>query len=621
MWHDVETTKDLLNFGVVAKIAAELVRDSGNQPLSIGVSGSWGTGKSSLVKMIGTALAKEDISKDKYIFLEFNAWLYQGYDDARMALLQSVADKLCAETNKRKTCIDKALDFAKRVKWLQFGKFILPTATGAILGGALGGPLGAMVGAVGGLCKDTTPSPEDLEKVKTAYANLQPELSGLMRDRESRSLPQEINELRFVFADLLASLNVKLVVLVDDLDRCLPSTAISTLEAMRLLLFMPRTAFIIAADEEMIRGAVRMHFGDGNMGENLATSYFDKLIQIPLRVPRLGTTEVKAYLILLFADLMVRRGIITENVRTTAESVILGVVRKSWTGGLTRKKMEEAFGSMSDKLNTEIDLADQLAGLLVSADRIAGNPRLIKRFLNNLLIRDAIAKAEGMSISFDQLVKLQLFERCASPAAFEYLIKQVAESENGRVTFLATIEEQLARGETYVAADSSWEGSFIEDWVKLNPKLGGTDLRPLLHLSRDRTLSLASFDELSPDGRALLDALLVATTLMPPLVAQLKQLGEGESERILNRIHRRARANQWDRAIITQALHVPKAFPSLAPSYVRLLNEMPAAQRPAPLIPRLSSEPWAKDILKRWGEDNNSPIAVRNAINKPGRIS
>lgn len=621
MWHDVETTKDLLNFDIVAKIAAQLVRDSGGHPLSIGVSGSWGTGKSSLVKMIGAALAKEDSSKDKYIFLEFNAWLYQGYDDARMALLQSVADKLCAEADERKSCIEKALDFAKRVKWLRAGKLLLPTITGAVIGGALGGPLGAMVGAVGGLCKDTMPSPEDLEKVKTAYANLQPELSELMRERESRSLPQEINELRLVFADLLTSLDVKLVVLVDDLDRCLPSTAISTLEAMRLLLFMPRTAFIIAADEEMIRGAVRMHFGDGNMGENLATSYFDKLIQVPLRVPRLGTTEVRAYLILLFADLMVRRGTITENVRTTAESIILGAVRKSWAGGLTRKKMEEAFGSMSDKLNTEIDLADQLAGLLVSADRIAGNPRLIKRFLNNLLIRDAIAKAEGMSISFDQLVKLQLFERCASPAAFEYLIKQVAESENGRVTFLATIEEQLARGETYVAADSSWEGSFIEDWVKLNPKLGSTDLRPLLHLSRDRTLSLASFDELSPDGRALLDALLVAANFMPPLVAQLKQLGEGESERILNRIHRRARANQWDRAILTQALHVPKAFPSLAPSYVRLLNEIPAAKRPAPLIPRLSNEPWAKDILKRWGEDNNSPIAVRNAVNKPGAVS
>lgn len=41
MWNDVETTKDLLNFTVVAKTAAQLVRDSSGQPIFIGISGSW----------------------------------------------------------------------------------------------------------------------------------------------------------------------------------------------------------------------------------------------------------------------------------------------------------------------------------------------------------------------------------------------------------------------------------------------------------------------------------------------------------------------------------------------------------------------------------------------------
>jgi predicted KAP-like P-loop ATPase len=99
--------------------------------------------------------------------------------------------------------------------------------------------------------------------------------------------------LRKAFEELLAELNVRLVVLVDDLDRCLPHTAISTLEAMRLLLYVKCTAFIIAADEQMIRGAVRAHFGEV-VNDELVTSYFDKLIQVPLRVPRLGVNEVAA---------------------------------------------------------------------------------------------------------------------------------------------------------------------------------------------------------------------------------------------------------------------------------------------------------------------------------------
>jgi hypothetical protein len=188
MWHDVETTKDLLNFTVVADTAAQLVRESAGQPLSIGVSGSWGTGKSSLVKMIGGSLKAADADASNYLFLEFNAWLYQGYDDARMALLQSVADKLLAEAEARKTHVDKAIEFTKRVNWLRVGKLLAPTVSGALMGGALGGPLGAVIGAVGGLCKaGSTPTTEDIEKVKDAYAALQPELADLLKEKDTRS--------------------------------------------------------------------------------------------------------------------------------------------------------------------------------------------------------------------------------------------------------------------------------------------------------------------------------------------------------------------------------------------------------------------------------------------------
>jgi predicted KAP-like P-loop ATPase len=74
-----------------------------------------------------------------------------------------------------------------------------------------------------------------------------------------------------------------LVVLIDDLDRCLAETTVSTLEGMRLFLFLENAAFVIAADTEMIKHAVRRHF-DG-VNDDLVTNYFDKLIQVPIRVP------------------------------------------------------------------------------------------------------------------------------------------------------------------------------------------------------------------------------------------------------------------------------------------------------------------------------------------------
>jgi predicted KAP-like P-loop ATPase len=614
MWHDVETTKDLLNFSVVAETAAQLIRESSGEPISIGISGKWGTGKSSLVKMIGNSLKNADENK-KYIFLEFNAWLYQGYDDARMALLQSVADKLVAESKSRQTAVDKAIDFAKRINWLRLGKLILPTTYGAVVGGTLAGPLGALLGAASGLIKGTgQPSTEDIEKLRVAYEAVQPELVGILKDKEQISLPEEISALRNTFEDLLKTMDITLVVLVDDLDRCLPTTAISTLEAMRLLLFLKRTAFIIAADEEMIRGAVRAHFNDIDLTEDLVTSYFDKLIQVPLQVPRLGVIEVKAFLILLFSDLAKQRGEITAEELAEAEKVVLLAARQPWAGGLTRKKMQEAFGAKAAKLSKEIDLADQLASIMVSAERIAGNPRLIKRFLNNLLIRDAVAKAQGMAISFDQLVKLQLFERNASSAAFDYLIKQLAAQEDGKAAFIAKIEETLTKDEVYQAPDKSWDSPFILEWLKLNPKLGEVDLRPLLYLSRDRSLSLARFDEISPEGKTLLEAILEAKNFMQPLVDQLKSLDEMDAERILTRILRQARSDQWDRTRLIQALHVPKAFPGLGSTFVNFLNEIPTDRRPAPLIPLLKGEAWAQEMLQQWSADQRSPQPVKKAI-------
>lgn len=620
MWNDIETNKDLLNFTVVAKTAAQLVRQSNGEPISIGISGNWGAGKSSLVKMIGASL-KDTTTEDsnKYIFLEFNAWLYQGYEDARIALLQSVSDKLLKEAEIRKSGIEKAVEFAKRVNWLHIAKLAAPVASGALVGGTLGGPLGAVIGAVGGLVKsDGNPSSEDLAKLKDAYSALKPELSGLLKERKVQSLPQEIEELRVSFAELLKELEITLVVLVDDLDRCLPETAISTLEAMRLLLFIPNTAFIIAADEQMIRNAVRSHFTNVNISDEHVTSYFDKLIQIPLRVPRLGVAEVKGYLVLLFAELALRNKVISKESLDNAEEVILKAVSQSWAGGLTRKKIEDAFGDDATKLNMEIDLADQIAGIMVSTDRIGGNPRLIKRFLNNLMIRDTIAKAQGLTIAFDQLIKLQLFERCATPAAFEYLVKNISQ-EDGKCNKLAEIEIALLKGEQAEISDDSWKNPFVSEWLKLSPPLGEQDLRPLLYLSRDKAMILASFDEISQEARALLEALLEAKNIIPPLIEQLKTIGEIEAERILNRIMRQARATQWNSETLVQALHVTKAYPVLGSKFVGFLSEIPSNKRSAVIVPHIREEQWAKGMLKQWSEDSQTPIAVKNAIDALGR--
>ncbi len=611
MWNDVEAKTDLLNFSHVAKAAAQLIQDAGGEPLTIGVSGSWGTGKSSLVKMIGAEL-KDRTAGEKYVFLEFNAWLYQGYDDARQALLDSVADKLVAIAESRKTAVDKAWGFVKRIKLLRVGRMLAPIGVQALVGGTLGGPLGALVGAVSGMVHAGNVVEADIEKIKSAYGALQPEFAGLLKEKSERSLPQEIEALRGAFKDLLNELDVTLVVLVDDLDRCLPDTAIDTLEAMRLLLHVERTAFIIAADEGMIRSAVRAHFKDAEISNELVTSYFDKLIQVPLQVPRLGTSEVKAYLVLLLTDLACRRGQISRETMNEAQQKVLELAKRGWAG-ISATDIRAAFGAEAVKVAKEIDLADQLAHILASADQIAGNPRLIKRFLNNLMIRETIAKSQGMTIGFSELVKLQLFERCATTMGFEHLAKAVAGSDDGKVQFLAELEAAAQKGDAW-AAPTPWPQPFYEQWVKMAPQLGDVDLRPLMHLSRDRKLAIAAYDELGQEAQKMLEALLSATSVIPTLVDQIKALGEGDAERVLTRLGRKARTDQFTAESIARCLNITKAFPTLGPQLALLLNEIPAARRPVALVPLLQNEAWATNELQRWESDTDTPPPVKRAI-------
>lgn len=90
------------------------------------------------------------------------------------------------------------------------------------------------------------------EAIKTA--------EGLIKPKHQSSPPKEIQALRDNLEDTLETLAITLVVLIDDLDRCLPETTISTLEAIRLFLLLKNTAFVIAADNDLIKHAVRRHF-------------------------------------------------------------------------------------------------------------------------------------------------------------------------------------------------------------------------------------------------------------------------------------------------------------------------------------------------------------------------
>src|SRR5688500_13387619 len=90
MWSDNETIEDLLGFEVHADLLKEVVQDTSLLPVTIGVFGDWGNGKTSIMRMLEKKLNEDD----EVAVLYFDAWLFEGYDDAKSALISSIIKQL-----------------------------------------------------------------------------------------------------------------------------------------------------------------------------------------------------------------------------------------------------------------------------------------------------------------------------------------------------------------------------------------------------------------------------------------------------------------------------------------------------------------------------------------------
>ncbi|GFO80603.1 MAG: ATPase [Methyloceanibacter sp.] len=571
MWPDNETERDFLNFSGVADTIAEIIVQAHGRPISVGISGAWGIGKSSMIKLTRASLANRQRKEGErdFVFVEFNAWLYQGYDDARAALMDVIATKLEKEAEARAKGTEKAKSLLKRVNWLRAAKLVAGSAVAL----SLGLPPTGLVGEVWGLGQRFFGGSVDSDLIKETEGKageVVDAAKGLLNPKPETSPPKEIQALRTTFEETLDELGITLVVLIDDLDRCLPETTISTLEAIRLFIFLKNTAFVIAADNDMIKHAVRRHF-EGVPDDLLVTNYFDKLIQVPIRVPPLGTQEVRAYMMLLFVENSTLDDAVKEKVRAG----ICNQLRQTWQGKrVDRTFVQTLHAEFPPELDGKFDTADRLAPLMTTASGISGNPRLVKRFLNALAIRMTISRAQGVGVDEAVLAKLLLFERLGNPKAYSDLVAAVSASDTGRPAFLAEWEEHTTKGIDF-DLNVPWNDSFTAEWLRLPPALADKDLRGALYVSREHAPLITPEDRLSSESAELLTALLEHPDMSRGLKDRLVRVPRTEMDVVMNRLLERARqAQEWGTPPILDAcLAVTAADPAQGARLAAFLRE------------------------------------------------
>ena len=476
MWSDKESKIDFLNFNETAESIKDLITEKELMPISIGVFGDWGAGKSTILELTKASLESDE---QEYIQVHFDAWTFQGYDDAKAALLETIASTLVKKAADDKNLSAKAKEFAGRIDKIRLMGLLMDG--GAALAGI---PTMGGIQKIMGLFSGGDDGELDVDDVKGAVdgaKDVAKKNKGLIKDKKSFSPPKEIKEFRKAYSDLLKEFDKPLIVYVDNLDRCSPFNAISTLEAIRLFLFLPNTAFVIAADEDMIRLAVpEYHKGASQRHQ---TDYLDKLIQIPVHVPRPGVLEIRAYLMMLTAQ---DHGV-TDAQLETIRCALEESLRLSWKQPqiTVDELLQDHDIEKHSGLRSKFVVAEQLAPLLAESTNINGNPRIVKRLLNQVKMRKKTAHRRGMQLDEKTITKLVIFERCLGTQATNKLYELI-DKENGYPKVLADLENsEVEFDEIKLPEEWKLDLAFIDKWSKLPPMFTEMDLTPAAYLSRE----------------------------------------------------------------------------------------------------------------------------------------
>lgn len=299
LWTDrpIQTrSEDCLNFSDYADILADIILTA-DTPITLGIFGPWGSGKTSLMRLIAERLTGQRTPGHRRArVVWFNAWQYER-DEATLwrSLFLHILDGLrgneFSEADARQiedwrmrlyTDVERTEWGSLQVDWPAAGKAALKLGLSFI------------------------PGPSTLvELAKLAQGNLsvaEELVRAFRRERVEihRRRLSFLEEFQAGFAHLVRqyiwSRNCLLVLFVDDLDRCLPARAVEILEAIKLYLDVPGCVFVIAADREVIERVVQSQYGAEGDTLIQGRDYLDKLVQIPFYLPPLEEERILAYI-------------------------------------------------------------------------------------------------------------------------------------------------------------------------------------------------------------------------------------------------------------------------------------------------------------------------------------
>lgn len=290
-----------------------------------------------------------------------------------------------------------------------------------------------------------------------------------------KEVREDIREFREKFAELIEEAGIKkLVIFVDELDRCNPATILDTLEAMRLFLFSGNVSFVIGADERHVTYAIRSKFDDiEGINMDIGKEYQEKLIQYPIRIPCMNKDETEFYIMCLLSE--------NELNETEFDGLLKFLQAKRKQNPLefsiTMEILKEYDERIATKLNDSLVLSKQLSGILTQG--LNGNPRQCKRFLNTLDMRQKMANYKNVTLKSNVLAKIMEVEYFQT-SLFRKMVNLLG--DNMLKTELEGFETDQ---EDKINALDPWKNElWVKKWMKAKPMLSEEKLENYFYFMR-----------------------------------------------------------------------------------------------------------------------------------------
>ena len=309
-WTDteiVEAADDRFGFrdcvGVLANRAA-----TADTPLTIGIFGRWGSGKTSLMKLMQKRAGGKPAVKTLWI----NVWQLSNQEELWNAFLQALLTRVHKELPFfRRLAFDwrllrERVDRGALLRQLLVNSYrIVVVVTPLLLALFWPAPLPADANQLLAVILDPwTGGGASLflglwlllkPVVEAAKEKVSLDLDTVLKEAPYEAQVSALQQLQSQFERMVKAWvgkDGRLVVFIDDLDRCSPDKVPEVLEALKLFTTTHGCVYVLGLDHDVVRKAVAAKY---NFSQDEGAEYLEKIVQIPFHLPPLGVHRIEVF--------------------------------------------------------------------------------------------------------------------------------------------------------------------------------------------------------------------------------------------------------------------------------------------------------------------------------------